>query len=69
MNAKKIDPKAQAEIYWTIKELGNRLHVGISTVNRWIATNQLVRTKAGGKTLISETNVQAFLKASTEAAA
>ena len=54
------------ETYWTVKQVADRLHVGEDCVRHWFTRGQLVRTKAGGKTLITETHLQDFLRRSTE---
>ena len=57
------------EVYWTTKEVAERLRKSPDAVKKWLSSGALKRTKAGGSTLISETNLQAFLKESTERSA
>jgi len=56
------------EQYWTTKEVAARLKCSKDSVKRWLGNGSLKKTKAGGNTLISETNLQDFLKRSTEKA-
>ena len=52
---------APLEQYWTVKQAAVRLHVGESTVKRWLAEERLEKKKAGARTLISEGAIQTFL--------
>lgn len=54
------------EIYHTRQQIADRTHSSIDAVNKWLASGQLRKTKAGGKSLISETDFQDFLRRSTE---
>lgn len=56
------------EQYWTIRDVMTRLHKGEATVKRWIQKGLLKKTKAGDSTLISESDLQKFLKESTDRA-
>lgn len=57
------------EIYWTIKEVAARLKKSEDCVKKWLGSGRLKKTKAGGSTLVSETDLQQFLRESTEKAA
>ena len=59
----------QFEQYWTIPQVAERIHASEPSVKRWLGNGDLQKTKAGGKTLISETHLQDFLRRSTEKAA
>ena len=60
-------PEQQLEHYWTVKDVAARLHCSDDTVKRWLGNGSLAKTKAGGRTLVSETDLQAFLTHSTKA--
>jgi excisionase family DNA binding protein len=51
------------ELYHTIRQVAERLHAGESTVKRWISTGRLRPTKIGDRTLVTETDLQAFVRA------
>ncbi len=59
---------ATLEHYWTTKQVADRLHVSTDCVKKWLGRGTLQKTKAGSKTLITESALQEFLKASTEKA-
>jgi len=57
---------AHFEQYWTTKEVAARLRVSHDCVRRWLSKELLAKTKAAGRTLVSETQLQDFLRRSTE---
>ncbi|HZL29177.1 MAG TPA: helix-turn-helix domain-containing protein [Acidobacteriaceae bacterium] len=57
----------QLEMYWTVNQVAERLHVTPGGVRKWLGSGKLAKTKAGANTLVSETALQAFLKRSTKA--
>ena len=57
------------EVYWTSKQIAERTHSSVDAVKKWLGSGRLNKTKAGGKTLVSETDFQKFLRESTEKAA
>lgn len=59
---------AQFEQYWTMEQIAERVHASVPSVKRWIGNGSLKKTKASGKTLISESALQDFLRESTERA-
>jgi excisionase family DNA binding protein len=56
------------EQYWTTKQVAERLHCSVDTVKHWLILGKLRKTKAGAKTLVTETHLQEFLRRSTEQA-
>jgi len=46
---------------FTVKEVAKTLRVQINSVRRWIYEGKLESTKAGGKVLISEEQLNKFL--------
>lgn len=56
------------ETYHTIPQVAERLHKTPAAVSKWLSRGLLKRTKAGGSTLISETDLQDFIRRSTEQA-
>ncbi len=50
----------------TIQQVAERCHVSVDAVKGWLRTRKLVKTKAGGRTLVKESDLQEFLKRSTE---
>lgn len=54
------------EQYWTIPQVAERLQSGESTVRKWLTQRRLKKTKAGDRTLISESALQTFLRECTE---
>ena len=63
MNGSQVSSKL--EVYWTTKQIAERTQSSPDAVEKWY-NKGLRRTKCGGKTLVSETDFQAFLKSSTE---
>lgn len=53
------------EQYWTTAQVAERLHVTTAAVKKWLGEGRLARVKAGSKTLITETALQAFIADST----
>ena len=53
------------EEYWTIDQVASRVHVSPETVKKWLTNGLLPRTKAGKRTLVTETDLQAFIRKST----
>lgn len=64
----KTQSMAQLEVYHTTKQVAERLHKSEECIKKWF-NRGLRRTKAGHSTLISETDLQDFLRRSTEEAA
>jgi excisionase family DNA binding protein len=50
----------------TTKEAAELLRVSHWTVSAWLSQGKLTRTKAGGRTLISKADLEAFLRRSSE---
>ena len=59
----------EIEQYWTTRQVAERLHASVHTVKKWLSCGSLRKTKAGDKTLVSETHLQEFLRRSTEKSA
>lgn len=57
------------EKYWTTREVAERLRVSDICVRRWISLGKLKKTKAGGATRITETDLQEFIRNSNKKAA
>lgn len=53
------------EQYWTTRDVAERLHCTVDCVKKWLAQGRIERTKAGSRTLISESALQDFLARST----
>lgn len=53
----------------TTKEAAELLRVSPWTISAWLSQGKLPRIKAGGRTLIAKTDLEAFLRRSDEAAA
>lgn len=53
----------------TTKEAAELLRVSHWTVSAWLSQGKLQRVKAGGRTLIAQADLQAFLRRSDEASA
>jgi excisionase family DNA binding protein len=49
------------QIFFTITEVAERLHVATRTVRRWIAADDLVVHRIGGVVRIAERDLRAFL--------
>jgi excisionase family DNA binding protein len=60
-----IELPIKLEQYWTTKQVAERLHCTESCVKRWLWSGKLERVKAGDRTLITETEIQAFIVRST----
>jgi excisionase family DNA binding protein len=54
------------ERYWTTKQVAERLCVSTDCVKKWMSSGKLARTKFGGMTRISETDLQDFRRRSTD---
>ncbi len=51
---------------FTIPQVAERCHVTVDAVKGWLRTRKLKKTKAGGRTLVREADLQDFLTRSTE---
>lgn len=60
-----METQIQVEQYWTVEEVAKRLRSSVPSVRRWVGQKRLKKTKAGSRTLISETSLQNFLREST----
>jgi excisionase family DNA binding protein len=58
---------APAEL--TVKQVAERCHVSVHTVKNWLRTRKLAKTKAGGRTLIKEADIQTSKRANQRNAA
>lgn len=52
----------QIEQYWTVEQVAERIQCSAVSVRRWLAHGKIEKTKAGSRTLISETALQTFLR-------
>jgi excisionase family DNA binding protein len=50
----------------TTKEAAEMMRVSHWTVSAWLSQGKLPRTKAGGRTLIAKTDLEAFLRRDSE---
>ena len=53
----------------TTTEAAELMRVSHWTVSAWLSQGKLPRTKAGGRTLIAKTDLEAFLRRSSESRA
>jgi excisionase family DNA binding protein len=49
------------ESYWTIDEAATRLRCSRDSIKGWMSSGKLKKTKAGRRTIIAESAIQAFL--------
>lgn len=66
MGAQQMGIVTTIEQYWTTKQVADRLHVSNDCVKKWLGRGILTKTKAGDRTLVSETALQDFLRRSTK---
>jgi excisionase family DNA binding protein len=59
---------SELEQYWTMEQVAERIHASLPSVKRWVGNGSIKKTKAGAKTLITETALQDFLHGAPEAA-
>ena len=56
------------EQYWTTKQVAERLQVSADAVKKWLGAGKLRRTKIGGTTRVTETDLQDYIRRCTDRA-